>query len=120
MRLVFPVTALLLFAACEGSDSVAEPCVMELQLTAPEPVRVGGTRIVEADLNERSGNCSDIDTDLTWRSSQVDVIDVTTTTETSATIVARRVGSSTITAWMARTPAVRDSVTIPVGPLVDN
>ena len=120
MRRIFPVAVLLLCAACKGDDAIADPCVMELNLIHPEPVRVGGTRIVLADLDERSGNCSNVDTELQWQSTQADVIDITSTTDSSATIVARRVSSSTIKAFVVSMPAVRDSITLTVGPLVDN
>jgi hypothetical protein len=120
MRLIFPMTAMLLFGSCGGQDAAADPCVMRLDMIAPEPVRVGGTRTVEIDVDERSGNCASLDKDVAWRSSASDVVEITSTTETSATIVARRQASATISAWLIQMPAVRDSITIAVGALVDN
>jgi hypothetical protein len=120
MRLIIPMTALLLFGSCGGQDAVADPCVMRVDVIAPEPVRVGGTRVVEVDVVQRSGNCASLDKEIAWRSSATDVIEITSSTQTSATIVARRQASASISAWLIQMPAVRDSVTIAVGPLVDN
>lgn len=120
MRLIFPVTAILLFGSCGGQDTAADPCVMRVDLIAPEPVRVGGTRTVQADVDERSGNCASVDKEIAWRSSASDVVEITSSTQTSATIVARRQASATISAWLIQMPSVRDSITIAVGPLVDN
>lgn len=120
MRRIPGLTTILLLAACGGHESTADPCVMRVDVIAPAPVRVGGTRVVEVDVIERSGNCSNIDKEVAWRSSQSDVVEITATSPTSATIVARKVSSSTISAWLVKLPSVRDSVTISVGPLVDN
>lgn len=119
MRRFSGLITVLFLAACAGHDAGADPCEMRVDVIAPTPVRVGGTRVVEVDVIERSGNCSNIDKEVAWRSSQSDVIEITATSPTSATIVARKVSSSTISAWLVQLPSVRDSVTISVGALVD-
>ena len=120
MRFIVPVMALLLCTSCAGHEDAADPCVMRVDVIAPEPVRVGGTRVVPVNVTERSGNCTNTDKEIAWRSSQSDVVQITSSTQTSATILAHRQASSTISAWLVQTPSVRDSVTIVVGPLVDN
>lgn len=120
MRRISGLITVLFLAGCAGQDATADPCEMRVDVIAPEPVRLGGTRVVEVDVIETSGNCGNLDKEVAWRSSQADVIDITSSNQTSATIVARKVASSTISAWLVKLPAVRDSITITVGPLVDN
>lgn len=120
MRRFSGLITVLFVAACAGHDAAADPCEMRVDVIAPEPVRLGGTRVVEVDVIERSGNCSNIDKEIAWRSSNSEVVAITASNQTSATIVARKVSSATISAWLVRLPAVRDSVTIAVGALVDN
>jgi hypothetical protein len=120
MRRISGLITVLFLSACAGQDAAADPCELRVDVIAPQPVRVGGTRVVEVDVIERSGNCSNIDKEIAWRSSASDVVEITASNQTSATILARRMASSTISAWLVKLPAVRDSVTISVGPLVDN
>lgn len=118
MRRILGLATVFLFAAC-AEDSPADPCVMRVDVIAPEPVRLGGTRVVEVDVIESSGFCASVDKEIRWATSNSEVLDITSSNQTSATIVARRVSSATISAWLISMPTARDSVSITVGPIVD-
>ncbi|MGQ0560372.1 MAG: hypothetical protein ACT443_00705 [Gemmatimonadota bacterium] len=118
MRRFLALSAALLSITC-GGQTTADPCTIRVNVLAVETAFVGNLRTVEADVTIRSGTCGAAETELAWESKSADVAEIVSFTDSSAVVRAKKVGSSTIVAWLVRTPTVRDSVGFSVVSLVD-
>ena len=102
-------------AACGGQDA-AEPCVFKLNVfDNPQQVQVGATVPVDLELSVESGSCSvPTNANILWSITNTNIIEFESQSNTSATIRAKKQGSTFVTAWLALAPSTRDSTTINV------
>lgn len=119
MRRLLGLATIVICAAC-GDQSVADPCTIRINVIETTNIQVNTTRTIEADVDVRAGICSDTAKELSWGSSKADIAQIVSFSNNKATITGRRAGSSTITAWLTRTPSVRDSISVNIVSPVDN
>jgi hypothetical protein len=112
------LAALFVVVACADQDEV-DPCTIRVNVVDAASIQVNGTRIVEADVDVRSGVCSTFDKEIEWSSSKPDVGTITAFSQSSATVLAKKAGTTVIKAWLIRTPDVRDSISLTVTAPVD-
>jgi hypothetical protein len=105
-RLIAPV--LIVLAACAGQDTV-DPCTVRINVIDTPNMFVGNTRVVEADVTVRAGFCGAAETEVAWNVVRTEVAEITASSDSSATIRAKRAGQTYLIARLARTPSVRDS-----------
>jgi len=115
-RLIAPV--LILLAACAGQDTV-DPCTVRINVIDTPNMFVGNTRVVEADVTVRSGFCGSAETEVAWNVVRTEVAEITASSDSTATIRAKRAGSTYLVARLVRTPAVRDSTFVNVIAVTD-
>jgi hypothetical protein len=118
-RLAGLATVLLVCAAC-AEQSVADPCTIRLNMAEVPNIQVNNSRAIAVDVDVRSGTCSNTDKELTWSSSKPLVAQLTATTNTSATVLAKAPGTSVVAAWLTRGPSTRDSIIVTVTAPTDN
>ena len=119
MRRLSMLSAALLLAACGGQDST-EPCVLELNVFEMPQVQIGASVPVDLELSVESGRCSVPDNaNVIWQSSNTNIVEIESQTNTTATVRAKKQGSAFITAWLALAPSTRDSITFNVAAPVD-
>lgn len=119
MQRVVALATILVCAAC-GGQTVADPCTIRINVIEISNIPINATRTVEADVTVRAGTCNDSAKDLSWKSSRPEVAEITASTDSSATVAGRRAGSSTIVAYLTRTPSVRDSISVNVVTITEN
>lgn len=119
MRRLLGLATIVICAAC-GDQSVADPCTIRVNVIETTNIQVNASRNIEADVDVRAGVCSQSDKDLSWASSKDDIAQIVSFSNTGATITGKRAGSSTISAWLTRTPSVRDSISVNIVSPVDN
>ena len=110
------VSALFVLAACADED-VADPCVFRVNVFEAQPpsVQVGLTVPIDLELTVRSGSCEvPQNASITWSTSNDNIAEIVSQTNTTAQVRAKKAGSAFITAWMTLAPSTRDSITITV------
>lgn len=120
MRRTLGLATVVFLAACGGDQSAVEPCTIRVNVIEIPNVQVNATRLIDADVEVRAGTCSPGELDLSWASSKPDIAQITASSNEGATITGRRAGSSTISAWLTRSPSVRDSISVNIVNPVDN
>ncbi|MGQ0814546.1 MAG: hypothetical protein ACT4O1_08775 [Gemmatimonadota bacterium] len=118
MRHLYALGAALIMVGCAG-QTTADPCQLRVNVLETSDANVGNTREVIAEVEVRSGVCGLRDKELSWRSSRTDIADISSTTDSSALVVAKKAGVATITGFLTRTPAVKDSISLTVRAPVD-
>lgn len=111
-RFIAPVM-IVLAAACAGQDTV-DPCTVRVNVIDTPNMFVGNTRIVEADVTVRAGFCGAAETELSWNVVRTEVAEITASSDSTATLRAKRAGNTYVVARLSRTPTVRDSILVNV------
>ena len=120
MRQSSVIGAVLLLAACGGQDTVA-PCEYQLNVFDMPTVQVGVVVPIDLELTVKSGNCQvPTNANVTWETSNTNVVEFVTKTNTTATVRAKKAGSAFVIAFLALTPEARDSITLTAAVPVDN
>jgi hypothetical protein len=114
MRRFLILSAVILALGC--ADQATDPCVLHITVLAPvSQFNVGATRTVTTQKGVISGKCTfPTNAHLSWSSSSTSVINIESSNDSTATVHANKVGTSTISAWLVLTPAVRDSAVMTV------
>jgi hypothetical protein len=113
------LSAVVVLAACGGQDT-NEPCVLKLNVFEMPQVQVGVSVPVDLELSVKSGSCSvPTNANVIWSTSNANIAEIESMTNTTATVRAKKQGSAFITAWLALAPSTRDSITLTVAAPVD-
>ena len=119
MRRLTILSAAVVLAACAGQDT-NEPCVLELNVFDMPQVQVGASVPIDLELSVESGSCSvPANANVLWSTSNANIAEIESQTNTSASVRAKKQGSAFITAWLALAPSTRDSITLTVAAPVD-
>jgi hypothetical protein len=113
MRRLLLASAVLFSAACAGQST--DPCVMKLDVNEVANIQLATTATAHAKLQPKSGSCSStLKGSLTWNSSNTAVLSILTSNDSTASLRGLKAGTSILSAWLTRTPTIRDSVTVSV------
>lgn len=112
-RMLLGVCAMVLCVGCAKQTTAAD-CVLKVDVLDAPSLQLGSTRTVSVETGVKSGDCPSANFDLTWSVLNVNIVDLVNSNNTSASLVAKKAGSTYLVAWLTRTPTVRDSIQVSV------
>lgn len=118
MRRIILFSALVLAAGC-GGQSTTDPCTIRVNVIDAANAYPGNVVSVDADVTVRAGTCAEAEKQLSWLSKSTDVAEVVSSNSEGAELRAKKAGTTTVVAWLTRTPSVRDSILFTVLAVVD-